>query len=75
MSKAWDALREFRGSRSANILASVIWITAGLYGVVVLSDPGSFALGVLFLIIGLLTLYNQLLGEPVTETLKKRFDS
>jgi hypothetical protein len=69
----WDSFQQFRRSRLAGTLASVIFLLVGLHNTVIETGIGNLVLGLLFLVIGLLGLYNQFLGEPVTETVKKRF--
>lgn len=72
MSKAWELFQQFRGSRAANILGALLFLMVGLYNIAIEPSVVSLILGILFLIIGMLGLYNQLLGEPVTETVKRR---
>ena len=72
MKRVWDSLRQFRGSRPANILGSLLFIIFASYNLVIETSVVNHILGVLFLVIGLLGLYNQFLGESVIETVKNR---
>ena len=73
MSRVWESFRQFRRSRLGSILGSVMFLLIGLYNLVIEMSVVNLILGVLFLLIGLLGLYNQFLGEPPTETVKNRF--
>ena len=72
MRDAWETFREFRKSRPGSLLASVMFVLFGVYGVFIEASLVNFVLGVLFFAVGLAGLYSQLLGEPVTKTLRKR---
>lgn len=54
MSGIWEEFREFRGSHSAHIIASVLLILAGLYTIASSPDTLGLAVGVIFLIAGVL---------------------
>ena len=73
MSRAWDSLRQFRGGRLGNIFASVVFLIFSSYNLVIEASVVNHILGVLFLVVGLSSLYNQFLAEPITEMVKNRF--
>ena len=73
MRRVWDAFREFRGSRLANVLVSIFSLLWGLYVVLTRSGVVGLTLGGFFVVVGVLGLYNQLLGEPMTEAVKRQF--
>jgi hypothetical protein len=72
MSGVWDSFHQFRKSRLAGTLVSIAFLLLGLYDIVILSGVVYLGLGLLFLVVGSLGLYNQLLGESIIETVKKR---
>ena len=72
MRRVPDSVRQFCGSRAANTLGSLLFLTFALYNLVIEASVVNHILGVLFLILGLSGLYNQFLGESVTETVKTR---
>lgn len=72
MRRVWDAFREFRGTRLANVLVSIFSLLWGLYVVLTRSGVVGLTLGGFFVVVGVLGLYNQLLGEPMTEAVKRQ---
>ena len=77
MSGVWEKIQTVRRSCSFNIVIGAFLVIWGIY-----TMSGSFQdfqdslfttiYGIFFLAIGLLTLYNQLQGEPITETIRSR---
>jgi hypothetical protein len=47
-------------------------VGVGLYNIVVESGVGNLALGLFFLVVGLLGLYHQFAGESAIETVKSK---
>jgi hypothetical protein len=73
MSDVRDLFQDFQGIHLVNVLASAAFLLAGLYSLVAHSSSFGLVIGVVLSIIGLLGLYNQFFGEPVTESLKNHF--
>ena len=70
MSEIRDSIRRFRRSRPVNVLTMIVVVGVGLYNIVVESGTGDLVIGLFFLIVGMLGLYNQFVGESAVETVK-----
>lgn len=73
MNRIIDCFREFRQSRLGSILASVLFILVGLYGLFIEMSVVEHMFGVLFLIIGLLGFYKQFISKSLVDTIKQTF--
>ena len=69
MSEIRDSIRRFRRSRPVNVLTMIVVVGVGPYNVVE-SGTGDLVIGLFFLIVGMLGLYNQFVGESAVETAK-----
>lgn len=66
-----DTISRLRSSRAATLVAAVLFVAVGGYVAFGATSQLQLAAGIVFVIVGLLGLYNGLAGESVVKTLRR----